>query len=122
MASLNNSTTSTSSSTSINYGRQRIILDYDEVTSENILEVLEKALEIHEQNKSDCEYLINYFLGEQDILNRTESETSNVNNKIVVNHAFPITREIVGYTLGNPVELRPITGDVRTDVDTVNKL
>ena len=46
MASLNNSTTSTSSSTSINYGRQRIILDYDEVTSENILEVLEKALEI----------------------------------------------------------------------------
>lgn len=119
---MNNSTTSTSSSTSINYGRQRIILDYDEVTSENILEVLEKALEIHEQNKSDCEYLINYFLGEQDILNRTESETSNVNNKIVVNHAFPITREIVGYTLGNPIELTPITGDVRTDVDTVNKL
>ncbi len=119
---MNNSTTSTSSSTSINYGRQRIILDYDEVTSENILEVLEKALEIHEQNKSDCDYLINYFLGEQDILNRTESETSTVNNKIVVNHAFPITREIVGYTLGNPIELTPITGAVRTDVDTVNKL
>ena len=86
------------------------------------LEVLEKALEIHEQNKSDCDYLINYFLGEQDILNRTESETSTVNNKIVVNHAFPITREIVGYTLGNPIELTPITGAVRTDVDTVNKL
>lgn len=119
---MNNSTTSTSSSTSINYGRQRIILDYDEVTSENILEVLEKALELHESNKSDCEYLINYFLGEQDILNRAESETSNVNNKIVVNHAFPITREIVGYTLGNPIELTPITGAVRTDVDTVNKL
>lgn len=119
---MNNSTTSTSSSTSINYGRQRIILDYDEVTSENILEVLEKALKIHEQNKSDCDYLINYFLGEQDILNRTESETSTVNNKIVVNHAFPITREIVGYTLGNPIELTPITGAVRTDVDTVNKL
>ena len=119
---MNNSNTSTSSSTSINYGRQRIILDYDEVTSENILEVLQEALEIHESNKSDCEYLINYFLGEQDILNRSESQTSTINNKIVVNHAFPITREIVGYTLGNPIELTPITSEVRTDVDTVNKL
>ena len=121
-----NNTTSTSSSTSssssINYGRQRIVLDYDEVTSENVLEVLEKALETHESNQSDCEYLINYFLGEQDILDRTESQTSNINNKIVVNHAFPITREIVGYTLGNPIELTPITSGARSDVDTINKL
>lgn len=118
----NTSITSSSSTSTINYGRKRIILDYDEVTSQNVLEVLEKALEIHKSNQSDCDYLINYFLGKQDILNRSESETSNINNKIVVNHAFPITREIVGYTLGNPIELTPITTEVREDVDTVNKL
>lgn len=90
--------------TAINFGRQRILLDYEEVTSQNIIEVLEKATKIHESNASDCDYLINYFLGDQDILYRQESATSNINNKTVVNYAFPITREIVGYTLGSPIE------------------
>ena len=96
--------TESSTSTSINYGRQRILLDYEEVTPQNVIEVLEKATKIHDSNKSDCDYLIQYFLGEQDILNRESSSTSNINNKTVVNYAFPITREIVGYTLGSPVE------------------
>ena len=95
---------SSSSSSSLHYGRQRIILDYDEVTPQNVIEVLEKAEKVHSENESDCEYLINYVLGKQDILNRSASETSNVNNKVVINYAYPTTREIVGYTLGNPIE------------------
>jgi len=113
---------STIGSPSINYGRQRIILDYEEVNPQNVLEVLQDALTIHDENNSDCEYLINYFLGDQDILDRESSTTSNINNTIVVNHAYPITREIVGYTLGNPIELSPVNTDVREDVDTLNKL
>lgn len=88
----------------LHYGRQRIILPYDEVTPDNIHEVMQKALGIHNQNAADCDYLIHYFLGDQDILSRPCGETSNINNTTVVNYAFPITREIVGYTLGNAVE------------------
>ena len=88
----------------LHYGRQRIILPYDEVTPDNLHEVMKKALPIHNQNSSDCDYLIHYFLGDQDILSRPCGETSNINNTTVVNYAFPITREIVGYTLGNAVE------------------
>lgn len=89
----------------INYGRKRIILGYDEVTPSNVIEVLQKALNIHASNRHDCEYLIDYFLGDQDILYRQAPSTSNINNHTVVNYAYPITREIVGYTLGSPVEL-----------------
>lgn len=89
----------------INYGRKRIILDYDEVTPENFKEVFGKAFPIFKSNKYDCEYLIKMFLGDQDILSRPAPNTSNINNKTVVNYAFPITREIVGYTFGNPFEL-----------------
>lgn len=88
-----------------NNGRERIVLDYEEITPENVLDALDDCLEVHRRNKQDCEYLIDYFLGDQDILRRTESKTSTINNKTVVNYAFPITREIVGYTFGNPVEL-----------------
>ena len=89
----------------LHYGRQRIILDFDEVTPENLSQVMQKALGIHGQNARDCEYLIKYFLGKQDILTRQGNYTNQINNKTVVNYAFPITREIVGYTFGNPVEL-----------------
>lgn len=103
----------------IHYGRQDIILDYDEVTPDNVMEVMQKALSIHSQNARDCEYLINYFLGKQDILYRQASPTSDINNTTVVNHAFPITREIVGYTFANGVEL--VQRDMNKK-DAVNKL
>ena len=88
----------------LNYGRKRIILDFEEVTPNNIVDVLNRALYIHGQNRKDCDYLIKYFLGDQDILYRTGPQTSNINNTTVVNYAYPITREVVGYTFGNPVE------------------
>lgn len=111
--------TENSSSSDLNFGRQRILLDYEEVTPQNVIEVLEKATEIHESNASDCDYLINYFLGDQDILYREESTTSSINNTTVVNYAFPITREIVGYTLGSPVEL-VAKGDKQEQVQIIN--
>lgn len=89
----------------IHYGRQRIILDYDEVTPTNFKEVFAKAKTFFDANKQDCSYLIDMFLGDQDILYRPAPNTSNINNKTVVNYAYPITREIVGYTFGNPFEL-----------------
>lgn len=104
----------------LHFGRRRILLDYDEVTPDNVIEVLQKALSIHGANRLDCEYLIGYFLGKQDILYRSENTTSNVNNTTVVNYAFPITREIVGYTLGNPIELVARKSEFREDVQTLN--
>ena len=89
----------------IHYGRQRIVLDYDEVTPKNFKEVFAKAKPFFEANQRDCSYLISMFLGDQDILKRPAPNTSNINNKTVVNYAYPITREIVGYTFGNPFEL-----------------
>lgn len=88
----------------LNYGRKRILLDYDKIDASNVISALSEALPYHDRNKKDCDYLIRYFLGEQDILNRQAPSTSNINNQVVVNYAFSITREIVGYTYGNPVE------------------
>lgn len=100
----------------LHYGRQRIILDYPEITSENLFEVMQKALGIHNQNARDCDYLIHYFLGDQDILGRVGGGVSNINNKTVVNFAFPTTREIVGYTYGSPTEFIPKDMKYQKDV------
>lgn len=104
---------------SLHYGRQRIILDYPEITPDNLYQVMQKALGIHNQNAQDCEYLIDYFLGDQDILGRIGGGTSNINNTTVVNFAFPITREIVGYTFGNPTEFIPRDMKYQKDVSNI---
>ena len=88
----------------INFGRKPIILNYDEVTPKNFMDVFNDAKPIFEENQRDCFYLIDMYLGKQDILNRPAPNTSNINNKTVINYAFPTTREIVGYTFGNPFE------------------
>lgn len=106
----------------INYGRKRIVLNYDKVTPDNVLEVFEKALTIHEANASDCGTLIDIFLGDQDILNRPAPNTSNINNTVVVNYAYPITREIVGYTFGNPIELISRNGEKQDQVEKVSDI
>lgn len=108
--------------TKIHYGRQRIILDYTEVTPDNVVEVLQKANYIHGQNRRDCNYLIKYFLGDQDILYRPSPETSNVNNKTVVNFAYPITREIVGYTFGNAIEFVAKNSDKQEEVTKLSDM
>ena len=83
---------------------------------------MQKALGIHNSNRLDCEYLIDYFLGNQDILNRMPSGTSNINNKTVVNYAFPITREIVGYTFGSPTEFIPKDMEYQEDVSKLSDI
>lgn len=107
---------------SLHYGRQRIILPYSEVTPDNLEEVMMNTLNIHSQNASDCDYLIHYFLGDQDILARPNSGTSNINNTTVVNYAFPITREIVGYTLGNEVEFTQKKLEDQADVSKLSDI
>lgn len=106
-------------SVQLNRGRHKIILEYDEVTKDNVVDVLQKAIPWHTRNVKDCEYLINYFLGDQDILRRTSPATSNINNQVVVNYALPITREIIGYTFGNPIEYVQKDVEKRTDVETL---
>lgn len=106
----------------LNYGRKRIILNYNEVTPENFLEVFELARAIHTSNQRDCEYLINVFLGKQDILNRAAPNTSNINNKTVVNYAYPITREIVGYTYGSPAEIVQKKSEDRDEVQLISDM
>ena len=106
----------------LNYGRKRIILNYDEVTPDNFKEVFAQALPFFESNKKDCEYLIGVFLGDQDILRRPAPNTSNINNKTVVNYAYPITREIVGYTFGNPFELVQQNTENEKDVQKLSDI
>lgn len=85
------------------FGRRKITTSVKDVTKDNIVGLLQRAVTIHEQNALECDTLYNYYKGDQPILNRVKKHRPEINNKVVVNQAFEIVDFKKGYTFGTPV-------------------
>lgn len=85
------------------HGRRKIYTSLP-VTIENIPTIINKACELHAQNAEEIEYLINYYKSQQPILQREKNVRSDINNKIVINHAWEAVRNITGYFMGTAVQ------------------
>lgn len=107
----------------VSLGRKKIIIE-TEITRDNLIQVLMKALSIHQENVQDCEYLIEYCKGRQDILDRRASDAgyTTTNNRAVINYAWSSVRDIVGYTFGTAVQYNPTTGSYRKDIDEISRI
>lgn len=89
---------------SVFFGRRMILTDYDTITAANVVEVLTKALTVHNQNRYEIDYLYQYYKGNQPVLNRVKKIRSEINNKIVVNRADEIVSFKTGYLVGEPLQ------------------
>jgi SPP1 family phage portal protein len=86
------------------YGRRVITTDVEEITAENVVEVLRKAMDTHNLNRGEMEYLWNYFRGKQPILAREKTVRPEICNRIVENRANEIVSFKVGYLCGEPIQ------------------
>ena len=86
------------------YGRRVITTDVDEITAENVVDVLRDAMSVHELNRSEIEYLWKYYKGQQPILTRVKAVRPEICNKIVENRANEIVSFKVGYLCGEPIQ------------------
>ena len=93
------------------YGRRVITTDAVEITDENIIEALNKALDTHNRNRAEIEYLWNYYRGNQPILQRVKKVRPEICNKIVENRANEIVSFKVGYLCGEPIQYVGRNGD-----------
>ena len=86
------------------YGRRIITTDVAEITAENVVDVLSKAMNTHELNRGEMEYLWNYYRGKQPILTREKTVRPEICNKIIENRANEIVSFKVGYLCGEPIQ------------------
>lgn len=103
------------------HGRRVIKSSVTEITDENIMKVLWKALETHYLNRGEIDYLYKYYRGDQPIVHRTKEIRSEICNKIVENRANEIVSFKVGYLCGEPIQYVSRNGDEDT-VAEVNLL
>lgn len=77
----------------------------DKINLETMPGIINSAIQTHGYNKVDESRLLDIYKGLQPILNRVKEVRPEVNNKIVINNAQKITRTILGYFLGTPIEI-----------------
>ena len=85
-------------------GRTVIYTDVDVIDKSNVVQVLKKALDTHEVNSRDIQYLYDYYKGNQPILHRNKEIRPEICNRIVENRANEIVSFKVGYLMGEPVQ------------------
>lgn len=86
------------------FGRRVIKTSVTEITTENVVEVLLKALSVHALNRSEIDYLWEYYKGKQPILYRQKDVRPEITNRIVENRANEIVSFKVGYLCGEPIQ------------------
>lgn len=73
-------------------------------------QILQDVINYNEKYKDRYKRLGNYYMGRHDIMDRVNNN-SDINNKVMTNHAKYITDTNVGYLLGNPVDYQVGTDD-----------
>ena len=107
---------------SCNFGRQIIYTNKSAITKANIVEELNKALVIHNQNAKEIEYLDRYYRGDQPILYRKKANRPEVNNKIVMNLAYELVERKTAEICAEPIQyvLRGTDNDKSEQITELN--
>lgn len=105
-------------------GRRMIKTSAVTIDETNLIEVLNKALATHALNRSEIEYLWNYYRGEQPIVNRVKDVRPEICNKIIENRANEIVSFKVGYLCGEPIQYVSRKGGEKivNQINTLNEM
>lgn len=103
------------------FGRRTIKTSATFIDSSNIQDELLKAMEKHELNRSEIDYLYRYYKGDQLILRRVKETRPEICNKIVENRANEIVSFKVGYLCGEPIQYVSHNGSEQT-AEAINRL
>lgn len=104
------------------YGRKIAYTYVDKITPDNILTVIGKTIGIFYRNRQICEYLWNYYKGDQPIRYRNKKVRPDIVNTVVENHAYEIVQFKNGQTYGEPIQYISRKDDkkVNNAVDMLN--
>lgn len=86
------------------FGRQIIYTNKSSINANNIIEELNKALVIHNQNAIEIEYLDRYYRGDQPILYRNKINRPEINNKVVINLAYELVERKTAEICAEPIQ------------------
>lgn len=106
------------------FGRKVIKTTAGEITADNVVKELGKALAVHWQNRTEMDYLYHYVGGDQPVLYREKSVRPEIKNNIVENHALEIVRFMTAQNFGEPIQYVSVdkNEEKAIEIDKLNKM
>lgn len=86
------------------HGRRQIFTNEVAITAGNVVQVLNKALQVHQRNRSEEVYLEKYIRGIQPVIDRIKNYNGEITNRIVVNVANQIVTFKTAEFAGEPIQ------------------
>ena len=104
------------------FGRQTIYTDQEQITHENVVEVLLRAAKVHAQNQNEIQYLWDYYRGKTPILSKRKQVRESINHKVNINRAYEIVTFKRGYGFGEPIQYvrRGSDESLTEDIEALN--
>lgn len=105
-----------------NYTEKEFLSGTREEQAQRILKILEDTTfqQLHEQNKVETRYLIDYMYGDQDIKFKEKKTRTDINNTSVENWAYAFVDFKKTFLLGKPVKYAPINDVSNEEIITLN--
>ena len=86
------------------FGRKTAYTNAENVTQENVVQIISETIGTHNRNRIMIDYLYRYYKGDQPILYREKLVRPEVNNRVVENHAFETVKFKAGQICGEPIQ------------------
>lgn len=86
------------------FGRKVFYTNAGKITSDNVVQILNRALTYHTFNSAEINYLESYYCGDQPVLYREKKIRPEINNKIVENHAWDAVGFQTSQNYGEPIK------------------
>lgn len=104
-----------------NYTEKQLLSGTPEEIKAKVLDIIVNSVDIHEQNKTESRYLIDYLYGDQDIKNKIKLTRTEINNKGVENWAFAFMDWKKAFLLGKPIQYAPLDNVANKEISLLNK-
>lgn len=108
--------------TKLSHGRTQILTPVTEITDENVVDVLRKALGTFKKNAAESNSLYDYYRGIQPILFRIKTERPEITNVVLENRAYEIVTFKTGRFLYKDIVYTNRSEDYIDEVDRLNRM
>lgn len=103
------------------YTEEQLLSGTPEEQANRVLEILQNAIPIHEENKDATKYLIQYYSGVQDIYTEKVKHTRpEIDNKTVENWAFAFIDFKKAFLLGKEIQYVSLDGKDNEEIEKLN--
>ena len=103
-----------------NYTEEQLLFGTKKEIEAKVLDILKNSIDIHNKNKADSIYLMNYLYGDQDIKDKVKLTRTDINHTGVENWAYAFKDWKQAFLLGKPIQYAPLNNVSNEEITALN--